>query len=147
VRPGIAAACKIVAAIEQRDHVFLLERFIAHVVKVRWNARQTEIESVAPGDGIDAVEISDPLILDQRGDRTLGNRQHILPDRVPFRIDLSVSDNVYSRLRGGRSRLLIAGHGRKDRRSDKDLSGDAPIDMQLVAIRRPAVPLWVRPPS
>ena len=125
-------ACKIVAAIKKRDHIFLIKWFIASFAKIGWNTRKVEINSVALRDGIDTVQISDPLVLDQRGDRTLRNRDHILTDGLPFGIDLSVSDNVQARLRGGSCRPLIVGGKRKYRRSNKDLSGDATVDMQLV---------------
>jgi hypothetical protein len=88
----------------------------------RWFARKVEINSIALRDGIDTVQISDPLVLDQRGDRTLRNRNHILTDGLPFGIDFSISDNVQARLRGGSSRLLIVGGKRKYRRSDKESS-------------------------
>jgi hypothetical protein len=127
--PRIIVACEIIAAIKKRDHIFLVERFTAGVAKVGWNARKVEVNSVALGDGIDAVEISDPLILDKRGDGTLRNRQDILVDGLPFGIDFSISDNEQSRLRCGSSRFLIVGNKRKYRRSDKDLSGDASIYM------------------
>jgi len=132
-------ACKIVAAIKKRDHIFLIKWFIAGFAKIGWNARKVEINSVALRDGIDTVQISDPLVLDQRGDRTLRNRDHILTDGLPFGIDFSISDNVQARLRGGSCRLLIVGGKRKYRRSDKDLSGDATVDMQLV-VALPANP-------
>jgi len=132
-------ACEIVAAIKKCDHIFLIKRFIAGFAKIGWNARKVEINSVAPRDGIDTVQISDPLVLDQRRDRTLRNRDHILTDGLPFGIDLSVSDNVQARLRGGSSRLWIVGGKRKYRRSDKDLSGDATVDMQFV-VALPANP-------
>ena len=67
-------ACEIVAAIKKRDHIFLIKRFIAGFAKIGWNAREVEINSVTPGHGIDAIEISDPLVLDKRGDGTLRNR-------------------------------------------------------------------------
>jgi hypothetical protein len=61
-------ARKIVTAIEQRNHVFLVKRLVAGVAEVGRNARQVEVNSVTPGHGIDAIEISDPLVLDERGD-------------------------------------------------------------------------------
>ena len=67
-------ACEIIAAIEKRDHISLVERLLAGIGKVGWNARKVEVYSFAPGDGIDAVEISNPLVLDERGDGTLRNR-------------------------------------------------------------------------
>ena len=56
-------ACEIIAAIKKRDHIFLVKRFFAGFVKVRWNARKVEINSVALGNGIDTVQISDPRFL------------------------------------------------------------------------------------
>jgi len=93
-------ASEIIAAGKKLDHVFLVKRLIAGLGKVSRDARKVEVNSVAFGDGIDAVEVSDPLILDQGGDRTLRNRQDILADGLPFRIDLAVSDNEQTRRRG-----------------------------------------------
>src|SRR5882672_8841713 len=45
--PGVVMACKIVAAIKKRDHIFLIKRFIAGFAKIGWNARKVEINSVA----------------------------------------------------------------------------------------------------
>jgi hypothetical protein len=61
-------ACEIIAAVKQRDHISLVKRLVAGIAKVGWNAREVKVNSVAPGDRINAVEISDPLILDERGD-------------------------------------------------------------------------------
>ena len=61
-------ACEVIAAIKKRDHVFLVKRFVAGIAKVGRNAREVKVNSVAFGDGIDTVEISDPLVLDKRGD-------------------------------------------------------------------------------
>ncbi len=66
--PRVIVACEIIAAIKKRDHVFLIKRFVAGIAKVGWNAREVKVNSVALGDGIDAVEISDPLVLYKRGD-------------------------------------------------------------------------------
>src|ERR1700733_8578328 len=68
LRPRVIAACGIIAAIEERNHVSLVERFAAGVAEVGWNARKVKVDSVALGDGIDTIEISNPLILDKRGD-------------------------------------------------------------------------------
>ena len=125
-------AGEIVAPIKKRDHIFLIKRFIAGFAKIGWNARKVEIDTVAFRDGIDTVQIAYPLVLDQRGDRTLRNRDHVLTDGLPFGIDFSISDNVQPRLRGCSSRLLVVGSKRKYRRSNKDLPGDATVDMQLV---------------
>ena len=127
-------ASEIIAAGKKLDHIFLVKRLIAGLGKVSRDACKVEVNSVALGDGIDAVEVSDPLILDQGGDRTLRNRQDILADGLPFRIDLAVSDNEQARLRGRSSGFLIAGNKREYRWSDKDLPGDATIDMELVVI-------------
>ena len=67
-------ACEIIAAIEKRDHISLVERFLAGIGKVGWNARKVKVYSLALGDGVDTVKISNPLILDKRGDGTLRNR-------------------------------------------------------------------------
>ena len=77
-------ACEVIAALEQRDHVFLVERLAALLLEVGWNARKIEVNSVALGDRIDAVEVTDSLVLDQRGDRTLRNGQDVLVDGLPF---------------------------------------------------------------
>ena len=87
-------ACESVAAIKKRDHVFLIKWLIANFAKVGWNACKVEINPVALSKGIDTVQISDPLVLDQRGNRPLRNRHHILTDGLPFGIDFSVSDNI-----------------------------------------------------
>ena len=67
-------ASEIITAIEKRDHISLVERLLAGIGKVGWNARKVEIYSFALGDGIDAVKISNPLVLDKRGDGPLRNR-------------------------------------------------------------------------
>ena len=58
--------CEIIAAIKKRDHIFLVERFVAGVAEVGWNAREVEVYPVTPGDGIDTIEVSDSLVLDER---------------------------------------------------------------------------------
>src|SRR5450755_3062122 len=125
LHPGVVVASEIIAAGKKRDHIFLVKRLIAGLGKVSRDARKVEVNSVALGDGIDAVEVSDPLILDQGGDRTLRYRQDILADGLPLRIDLAVSDNEQTRLRCRSSGFLILGNKREYRWSDKDLSGDA----------------------
>ena len=61
-------ASEIIAAIEKRDHIFLVERFIAGIRKVGWNACKVKVYSVALSNRIDSVQVSDALILYQRGD-------------------------------------------------------------------------------
>src|SRR5216684_3066364 len=134
LHPGVVVASEIIATGKKLDHIFLVKRFIAGLGKVSRNAREVKVNSVALGDGIDAVEVSDPLILDKGGDRTLRNRQDVLADGLPFRIDLAVSDNEQTRRRGRSSGSLIVENKREYRWSDKDLSRDAAIDMELVVI-------------
>jgi hypothetical protein len=59
-------ACELIAPIEQRDHVSLIERFIAQAAEVGRNAGEVEVNPVAFRDRIDAVEVANALILDQR---------------------------------------------------------------------------------
>src|SRR5664279_3811640 len=133
-RPGVIMAGEIIPAIEKCDHIFLVEGLIAGLGKIGWNARKIKVYSVALRHRIDSVEIADPLILDQRRDRTLRNRQYILANGLPFRTDFSITDNVQSRLRCGSCRFLIVGGKRKYRRSDEHLAGNSTVDMKLVVI-------------
>src|ERR1700675_4847631 len=73
-RTGIVMAGEIIAAIEKCNHIFLVERLIAGLGKIGWNARKIKVYSVALRHRIDPVEIADPLVLDQRRNRTLRNR-------------------------------------------------------------------------
>ena len=59
---------EIVATIEQCGHVFLVERFITGLGEIGRNARKIEVDPISLGGGIDAKEVTDPLILDQRRD-------------------------------------------------------------------------------
>jgi preprotein translocase subunit YajC len=61
-------ACQVIAAIKKCDHILLIEGLAAGVAKVGRDAREIEINSIAPGNRIDTIEISDPLVLDERGD-------------------------------------------------------------------------------
>ena len=58
---------EIITTIEKRDHIFLVERFIADIRKVGWNARKVKFYPVTFGNRIDPVEVADALILYKRG--------------------------------------------------------------------------------
>ena len=60
-------AGEIITTIEKRDHIFLVERFIADIGKVRWNARKVKFYSITFGNRIDPVQVADALILYKRG--------------------------------------------------------------------------------
>src|SRR5438876_11111330 len=75
LEPGIMMASELMAALEQRDHVHLIKRFFAAYAEVGRNAGEIEVDVVALGDGVDAIQIADALVLDQRRKRPLGDRQ------------------------------------------------------------------------
>ena len=87
-------ACEIIAAVKKRVHISGLKRFVVDFVKVGRDARKIEIDPVTLGDGVDTIEVTDPLILDQRRDRTCRNRKNILADGLPFGIDFPVSNDI-----------------------------------------------------
>src|SRR5580704_17976337 len=92
--PGIVTASELKAALEQRDHVIAIERFVAGDAEVGGNAGEVEVDAVAPGEGVDPIEIADALVLDQRRKRTLGDRQDLFIDGLPFGVDLAVANDV-----------------------------------------------------
>ena len=60
-------ACEIIAAVKKRIHVSRVKRFMSDIAKVGRNAGEIEIDPVALGDGVDTIEVTYPLILDQGG--------------------------------------------------------------------------------
>ena len=72
--PGIVVASESVAAFKQGDHVFLVKWLVALVGEVSWNTREIEIDPITPGYGINTIEISDPLVLDQGVDLAVRSR-------------------------------------------------------------------------
>src|SRR5665647_2095921 len=66
--PGVVVAGESVAAFKKRDHIFLVKGLVAGVTEVGWDAREIKINPITPGDRINTIEISDPLVFDQRGD-------------------------------------------------------------------------------
>jgi hypothetical protein len=60
--PAVIVASNIVAAIKKNNHVSLVKRLIAGAAEVGWNACKVEVDPVLVGNGIDTVEIADPLV-------------------------------------------------------------------------------------
>src|SRR5215475_10215313 len=63
--PGIAATAHRIAALEQRRHVFLVERLIRVLVEIGGDAGKVELDAALPRHRIDPVEVADALVLDQ----------------------------------------------------------------------------------
>src|SRR5271163_1777673 len=123
-------ACQFKAFFEQRGHVAVIKRLVAGLADVGGDTGQIEFNPVAPGLGIDAVQISYSLILDQRGERSLGDREQILAHRLPLGIDAPISDDVQMRLDG---RPELTARCRKEYRwRDEDLPGEASVNVQFV---------------
>ena len=83
-----------VAAVEERNHIALIERFVAGVTEVCGNTGKIEVDAVMFGGGINAIQISNSLIFDKSRYRTPGYRKNFLIDRFPLRINLSIPDHI-----------------------------------------------------
>src|SRR5882724_9915662 len=66
--PGIALDGAVVAELEQRDHIGVLEGLLEHLGEALRDVGEIEVEAVAPGRQVDPVEVAHALGLDQRGD-------------------------------------------------------------------------------
>src|SRR3954465_15301473 len=64
--PGIAVDSQVVADFEQLLHIDRVERLPEQSLEALGNVGQVEVDTVALGGDIDAVQIADPLRLDQR---------------------------------------------------------------------------------
>jgi hypothetical protein len=86
-------ACKTIAAIKKRDHIFLVKRLVAGVTEVGRNARKIEINPVASGGGPSeprqskSHETDNPANLSKHGGRFAARRPvsgsgQLLPQRM-----------------------------------------------------------------
>src|SRR5262249_44560297 len=91
--PVIAAATKLVAALEQRDHVLLIERLFLFRSEGLRDRGQIEISAVLTALQVHAVEVAATLILDQGSDRPAGDLHEPGLHRFPFWIEPRVPDD------------------------------------------------------
>src|SRR6185295_20405585 len=117
--------------VEELLHVMLLERLGERHVEGRWNVGQVEVYAVPLGGRVDAVEVADALVLDQRRDGAPRYGQSLPLHVRPIRIEPRVADDEQMALAldAGLSRELRKPQGR---RIGEDLRAGAAVDVHFL---------------
>src|SRR5689334_23978094 len=94
VLPGIAGFRQAIAIVEQRVHIGRVELFSVLDIEVGADKRQIVFDAILPSRRIDAVEVADPLRLNERGDRPVDDAEGAALRRGPFGIEPRIADDV-----------------------------------------------------
>ena len=120
-----------VAAVEERNHIALIERFVAGVTEVCGNTGKIEVDAVMFGGGIDAIQVPNSLIFDKSRYRTPGYRKNFLIDRFPLRINLSIPDHIKP-LPQSVPRFSIGWKQCSHRGGEENLPRNSPVYVQFI---------------
>src|SRR5882672_1845142 len=90
--PSVAGTAEFIAELEQFIHVVLVEWLLERHVEGCRNESQIEVDPVPLGRRVDAVEVPDALILDQRRYRSPGDRKGFALRIGPIRVEARVAN-------------------------------------------------------
>ena len=94
MRPRVAVHGAIIGVLVQGTHVFGIKLFFVRRTEVRANKGEIETNMILLGGLVNAVDITDPLSLDQLRNRTPDNAHRFAFDLLPAVIQAGVTNNV-----------------------------------------------------